>query len=42
MYADAVWAREKVNGTDVSSRAWSAIATLVLTGETAAPLSPDT
>ncbi len=39
LYADAVWTRERVAGTDVSSRAFSAVATLVLTGEDAAPLS---
>src|SRR5262249_10483217 len=33
------WMREQVNGTEVPSRAWSAIATLVLTGEDAAPLA---
>ena len=39
LYADAVWTRERVSGTDVDSRALSAIGTFVLTGETAAPLS---
>ena len=39
LYADAVWTRDRVNDTDVASRAVSAVATLVLTGEDAAPLS---
>lgn len=39
LYTDAVWARDRVNGIDVSSRALSAIATAVLTGEDAAPLA---
>jgi len=37
-YADAVWAREQISGLEVPSRAWSAIATCVLTGEPAVPL----
>src|SRR5262249_6832561 len=37
-YADAVWAREEIGGLTVPSRAWSAIATCVLTGEPAVPL----
>jgi Phosphate-selective porin O and P len=39
LYADAVWTRERVSGIDVDSRALSAIGTIVLTGEAAAPLS---
>lgn len=39
VYADAVWAREEISGLQVPSRAWSAIATCVLTGEPAVPLS---
>jgi len=38
LYADAVWTRERVVATQVASRAFSAIATVVLTGEDAAPL----
>src|SRR5262245_21371218 len=37
-YADAAWAREEISGLTVPSRAWSAIATWVLTGEPAVPL----
>jgi hypothetical protein len=39
LYADAVFTRDRVSGTDVDSRALSAIGTLVLTGEPAAPLA---
>lgn len=39
IYADAVWTRERVADRDVPSRALSAVATLVLTGEDAAPLA---
>ena len=39
LYADAVFVRESVGGTDVDSRAFSAVATIVLTGEEAAPLA---
>jgi hypothetical protein len=38
LYADAVWTRERVVATQVDSRAFSAVATVVLTGEDAAPL----
>ena len=38
-YADAVWTRERINDVDVPMNAWSIIPTLVLTGESAAPLS---
>ncbi len=39
VYADAVWTREQVSGIAVGARALSAVATVVLTGEDAAPLS---
>jgi phosphate-selective porin OprO/OprP len=39
MYADAVWTRDRIAGTTVTSRATSAIATVVVTGEDAQPLA---
>src|SRR5213075_1254114 len=38
LYADAVWTREHIAGVTVDARAASAIATVVVTGETADPL----
>ena len=38
-YADAVWARDKISGTDVTSNAWCWTTSFVLTGEDAAPLT---
>lgn len=39
VYADAVWTREHVSGVTVPARAISAVATVMLTGEDAAPLA---
>jgi phosphate-selective porin OprO/OprP len=39
LYADAVWTRERVADVRVDSRAFSAVATVVLTGEDAEPLA---
>jgi len=39
LYADGAWTRERVTDRRVASRAISAVATVVLTGEDAAPLA---
>jgi hypothetical protein len=39
IYADVVWTRERVAETNVRSRAFSAVASVMLTGEDAAPLA---